>query len=175
MHHIAPLLALGLVACQADTGFSGTQDDNNEIEGNGKLEITPTTLEFPDLEIGIASSELIKVTSVGDNTLKLYTVDLADSGGGVFYMEEESSLSLAPGTVKEFTVVATAEEEGLFVGEMRLKTNDIDNLDLRITTTAWTPGYAPTSSDSGASDSGTSDGGSADGGMSDSGGTDAGR
>ena len=174
MHHIAPILALALVACGGDTGFSGTPNDNNEVEGNGKLEITPTTLEFPDLVIGIASSQPVKVTSVGDNTLKLYTVDLADSGGGVFYLEEESSLSLAPGTEREFTVVATAEEEGLFVGEMRLKTNDVDNLDLRITATAWTPGYAPDGSDSGtsdggASDSGTSDGGSADGGTADTG------
>jgi hypothetical protein len=155
------LLASALIACGGDTGFSGTPDENTTVEGNGKMEITPATLDFPDLEIGIASSQPLKVKSVGDNTLKLYTVDLSDSGGGVFYLEEESSISLAPGTEREFTIVATASEEGLFVGEMRIKTNDTDYLDLRVPATAWTPGYGP-GGDTGGGDTGGGDTGGGD-------------
>jgi len=128
-----PPLAL-ICACGAETGFQNTDDDGDFVEGNGKLEWLPAELVFTDLLQSITVSQMLKLTSAGENNLVVYEVRVLNSGGGVFYMgEEEGQITLAPGTSREFPVTATMDEWAAeAIGSVRVKTNDPDAIVLEI-------------------------------------------
>jgi hypothetical protein len=98
---------------------------------------------FTDLnwEQGISSGQDFLGTNIGDNNLSLYTLDIADSGGGAFFVQEENDLVLAAGNERTFIVVATLYEEVTAVGQLRVKSNDADARDLRIPLCAFPMGY----------------------------------
>ncbi|MFH1464156.1 MAG: hypothetical protein ABIO70_07205 [Pseudomonadota bacterium] len=125
---LVPALAL-LCACQAETSFQNTDDGGDDVQGKGELEWLPEALEFLDLQPAITVSQMLKLTSVGENNLVIDEVRIVNSGGGVFYMGDDDfeTIELAPGTSREFAVTATMDEwvevaEGL----IRVDSNDSD-------------------------------------------------
>ena len=162
-HHPFHLMTLAilstLAACNSgETGFSVANPDNEQVSGSALLELYPATLEWTDLSVGIATSEVFKITSSGESDLKLYEVAVVSSANGQFYMEEVEDIELAPGASREFLVVCTLAAEATATGEVRIKSNDPDQLDLRVTLTA----NPAASTDTGGSDTGGSDTGGSD-------------
>lgn len=158
-------LFFALAGCGGgETGFKVADPDNEQVSGEALLEITRAALEWTDLPVGISTSEVFKITSSGETDLNLYEVAIVSSAEGQFYMEEAEDIELAPGASREFLVVCTLAAEAEAVGEVRIKSNDPDQLDLRVTLTAH-----PASGDSGGSDTGGSDTGGSDTGGADSG------
>ena len=159
-HHPFHLMTLAilstLAACNSgETGFSVANPDNEQVSGSALLELYPATLEWTDLSVGIATSEVFKITSSGESDLKLYEVAVVSSANGQFYMEEVEDIELAPGASREFLVVCTLTAEASAAGEVRIKSNDPDQLDIRITLTA-NPTVA---TDTGGGDTGDTGGG----------------
>jgi hypothetical protein len=135
---LVPLIGLSW-ACAAETSFQNTDDGGDHNEGNGKVEWLPAELVFTDLQQAITVSQMLKLTSVGDNNLVVYEVRVLSSGGGVFYMGEDDigDITLAPGTSREFPVTATMDEwVEEVVGSVRVKTNDPDAISFEIPCTA---------------------------------------
>lgn len=147
-------LALLVVAagCGGDQGFSSAKDDGANEQGVGVMEVTPTEVVFTDMnwEEGVASSQTLKITNIGDNNLALYDVGITNSGDGAFYMEDFTESQLSPGVSAEFQVVATITAFVEAEGEARVLCNDADAHDYRIPLTALPLGWVQdTGSDTG--------------------------
>jgi hypothetical protein len=128
LRFLVPALAL-LCACQAETSFQNTDDDGDDVLGKGELEWLPETVAFTDLQPSITVSQMLKITSAGENNLVIQEVRIIDSGGGVFYMGEDDfeTVELVPGTSREFPVTATMDEwVELVEGAIRVESNDSD-------------------------------------------------
>ncbi len=154
----AVLCAL-LLGCDSDTQFSNTDVDGTNEQGVGALSLDPEELVFTDLswEEGVSQSMDITLTNVGDNNLSISVLDISDSGGGVFYTQDESNIVLQPGGSRDFTVVATLSTYEVAEGKLRVKTNDADYLDHRVPLIAYPVGWDGSTSggeDSGADDTG---------------------
>jgi hypothetical protein len=151
MRSIAVALAVAALgaACSGEQGFSHSEKDNDNEQGVGVLEVSPTELLFTDLdwEQAISQSQVVKITNVGENNLALYDVGIVDSGAaelgdeGVFYMGDFSEARLAPGVSAEYDVVATLSEYVVAHGEARIRCNDADAADFRIPLTAVPLGW----------------------------------
>jgi len=143
MNRTLALLVAILAGCGGDQGFTHADDKGTDEQGVGMLEVIPTEVVFTDLnwEKGVASSQSIKITNVGDNNLKLYDVGITDSGDGVFYMEDFTESQLAPGMSAEFSVVATLTTFAAATGEARVVCSDADNHDYRLPLSAFPIGW----------------------------------
>ena len=126
-----------------ETGFGKHADGYTAAQGAGQITWSPTELLFIDLEPGGSGvSQTLTITSSGDNNLMVDRIDITSSGGGVFYMEEESDLTLAPEREKEIIVVATLPESGTdSMGELRIVSNDADHRDIRVPLCGYPVGY----------------------------------
>lgn len=120
------LIGFLVLGCKPDHGFSPSDGDVDNVEGNGAIELSPESIVFTDMEVGATYSDYLKATSTGENNLEIEEIRILNSGGGVFYMEEKEDLVLAPGTSKEFTITATLAEATLAEGSLRIKSNDLD-------------------------------------------------
>ena len=177
---IGLVLSTGLIGCSGETQFSSTPDDSIPETGVAELEISTDAIVIEEINYSeqISKSASFTITNVGDNTLQLYLVGLADSGDGAFYIEEESDLALMPGIDREFSVVATLTEFITAEGSLRVKSNDADYLDYRLPVSAFPAGWEDTGgsggSDTGSGGSDTGSGGSdtGSGGSGGSGGSD---
>ncbi len=141
MKHITPIaLVVLLGGCNAETGFTNTNDGGDFEEGQGGLEWYPLEIEIRDLQQGITSSTTLQLNSVGENNLQIYEVRVLNSGGGVFYMGDDDEYEdkvLAPGTSLEVPITATMDDWAAVVeGTIRVKTNDPEAIALEI------PAYA---------------------------------
>lgn len=131
-----------LIACgDTETGFQSGTGTNATEEGGGRIELYPSEIVWTDLEVGVTASEYVKITSVGEEPLKVYDIGVVDSAGGQFTVEDIEEFELQPGGTREFTVQCTLSEEAFAAGELRIKNNDADLLDLRVTLTATPLGY----------------------------------
>ena len=146
MRHMTLALALlALVGCKGtETGFQQGTGTNATEEGGGGLEIYPTELVWTDLSAGVTASEYVKITSIGEEPLMVYDVGVVDSADGQFSVEGVEEFELQPGGTREFTVQCTLAADAPAAGELRIKNNDADQLDLRITLTATPLGYTDT-------------------------------
>lgn len=145
-------LTLLLAACGGETGFQTNPNTNAVEDGNGKLTFYPGPLTWTDLTPGIATSAYFKLISEGEYDLQVYNVDVIDSAQGQFYIDDVEAFSLVPGEDREFAVVCTLAGSEMAVGELRVKTNDPDQLDLRVALTATPEGWTgDTGGDSGLS------------------------
>jgi len=133
-----------MLACGGEQQFSNNNIDGVGEQGVAELAYAPTEMVFTELnwEEVVSQSADIIITNNGDGNLSLSIVDISDSGGGAFYTTEETSLVLQPDSERAFTVVATLSEFVAAEGELRVKSNDADYLDLRIplyaTPAGWT-------------------------------------
>ena len=138
-----PLFALLLMACSGQSStFSSKGDDNSTLDqGVGQLTWSPEVLLIADVQLGIAQAGTLTITSSGDNTLRIDSISLSNAGDGVFYVEDRSDLNLAPEQETTVDVVANFDNIGFAEGELRIRSNDADNRDLRIPVCAVTEGY----------------------------------
>lgn len=166
MIRLAACLGLALAAgCGgAEQGFNNDTTRSNEDAGDGVLEIDVETLIIDEVpwENGVSTSGSFTVTSAGDGVLTLYGVELADSGGGVLYMEPyDNTINLSPGTPREFIVVATLTENTRVMGAVRIQSNDgeqqLVELPVDVRPVGWEP-PADTGGTDGTDGSGGTDG-----------------
>ncbi|MFT5681392.1 MAG: hypothetical protein ACI8RZ_002298 [Myxococcota bacterium] len=140
------ILHLMLACSGGEQQFSNNNPDGVAEQGVAELSYAPLEFAFTDLNWndGVSQSAELVITNLGDGNLSLTVVDISDSGGGAFYSTEETNLVLQPEADRAFTVVATLTEFTEAVGELRVKSNDADFLDLRIplyaTPEGWTGG-----------------------------------
>ena len=121
----ALIALIGLAACESDTGFQNTGDDNQEVEGAGELELSPAELVFDDMALNNTYSQDITFTSVGEVNLRVYEILVISSGEGTFYVGDIDDLTIAPGSSIPVTVTASLEEDAVKQGSLRVKTNDV--------------------------------------------------
>jgi hypothetical protein len=165
---------LALMACAGDTEFSSTPDDSIPETGVAELQLSDAEITISEINYSeqISKSAEFTISNIGDNTLQLYLVGLADSGDGAIYIEEETSLSLLPGISREFAVVATLTEFISAEGSLRIKSNDSDYLDHRLPVYAFPAGWEDTGgADTGSGGDDTGSGGDDTGSSSDTGST----
>ncbi len=122
-------------ACKtADQGFTTQTQDIYGDGGFASLSWGPDELVFEEITEGITYSLEINIQSTGDNTLKIDKVDITDSADGVFYVDTSATedIYLDPGVDRDFIVIAQTTTAGVFLGEVRIKSNDSENRDVRI-------------------------------------------
>jgi hypothetical protein len=133
-----------MLACGGEQQFTNNNTNGVGEQGVAELVYSPLEFTFTDLnwEDNVSKSAELTITNSGDGNLSLSVVDISDSGGGAFYTTEETNLIIAPESERSFTVVATLTEFVAAEGELRVKSNDADYLDLRIplyaTPAGWT-------------------------------------
>jgi hypothetical protein len=148
-------LLIFLAACGGEQTFSKSNPEPNVQEGKGSFSIEPAEIVWTglDWEAGIGQSEAYVVSNTGESNLVLYKVNLSNAGaleaGNTFYVEEEEEINLASGSDREFTAVATLAEFDMAEGELRIQTNDDDNLDVRIPLFAYPDGWVEDTGDTG--------------------------
>lgn len=147
------ILLASLVGCGGETGFQSGTGDNATTDATGKMEVYPSELVWTDLSVGIAESQYLKITSTGDEPLRVYDISVVSSAQGQFYMEPVDEFELEKGHSQEFSVKCTLAALEEAVGELRIKSSDPDQLDLRLTLTA-DPAASGDTADTGG-DSGT--------------------
>jgi hypothetical protein len=126
------LLVLGLVsACGGDTGFSNTKTDPGSDVGTGRLEVEPSSLDFPDLQVGYALTKYMVLESVGDDKLVVYDLRII-AGNGVFQTERLEDLTIAEGDRYEVAVTATLAEALEADGTLRVESNDPDQINFDV-------------------------------------------
>lgn len=143
MRTLTPLFFL--VACGGENNFNTGTDQGSEEQGVAQMVYSDDYIVFTDVlwdpKFPISSGKTFTVSNVGTNNLTISTLDIADSGGGVFFTEEQDDLILAPEVSKEITVVATLTEFAPGYGELRIKSNFGEERDLRIPLCAFPEGY----------------------------------
>ena len=136
------LFILGFGCASQNSTFSTKGDDNSTLDqGVGKLQWDPAYLLITDVQNGVAKSGTITITSIGENTLRIDSIGLSNAGDGVFYAEDKEDLSLAPDQTTNIEVVASFDSTGFAEGEIRVRSNDADNRDLRIPVCAVSEGF----------------------------------
>lgn len=143
------LPVLLLAACEAETGFQTNSEDNATSQESGKMEVYPGDLTWTDLTVGIDSSEYMKITSVGEEPLRVYDIAVVDSADGQFSMAAVDEFELQPGEDIEFSVQCRLSAEAEAVGELRIRNTDPDQSDLRLTLTASPVGGGAETGDTG--------------------------
>lgn len=145
------IIALCLAACNGDTSFTSTGENEDEIQGSGGLSYSPEMLVFSELAVGNTVSQDITFNSIGDVNLNLYEVRTINTGGGVFYVPDTQDLLIGPGNSLDVTVTATLSADAPAEGRLRVKSSDADYIEFYIDLLAYPVGYQPPDSgDSGA-------------------------
>ncbi len=139
-----------LTACEGETGFQTSTQDNATSQNSGLIEVFPSELVWTDLSVGVLASEYLKITSVGEEPLRVYDINVVSSADGQFSMEPMEEIELQPGEVAEFSVQCTLAADATAVGELRIRNTDPDQLDLRLTLTASPVGGGSDTGDTGA-------------------------
>ena len=136
------LFLFSLIACgDQNANFTQQPPESNIDVGDPTLELSAEALYFVDVESGIASAQTITLTSTGDSVLEVSKLDLSNSSGGLFYIEDFDSFSLNPSSSKEVTVLVTLNDEDFAFGELQIRSNDADYRDQRIPLCANKIGY----------------------------------
>ena len=131
-----------LIACgDQNANFVQQPSNSNTDPGNPILELSAEELFFVDAQSGIASSQMLTLTSTGDASLEVTKVALSNSVGGLFYMEDVESFTLEPQESKEITIIVTLTQEDFAFGELQIRSSDADNRDRRIPLCANMEGY----------------------------------
>ncbi|NOY28177.1 MAG: hypothetical protein GXP62_20115 [Oligoflexia bacterium] len=138
-NHLALILAGSLMACTGrDTTFINGTTGNANLAGSGKLEVIPADgVVWEGVVPGYPCSAYVRVDSVGLEPLNIEQADIVDSGGGVFSLPTPvADLTVQPDDHIEFVVQALLSSLTTATGELRIKSNDEDTVDLRLPLTA---------------------------------------
>jgi hypothetical protein len=174
---IRALATLALAACATDTGFQQGVGDQGE-GSNGVISVTPSYLNFGEVDLLYAKSITMGVGSSGEEDLLIYGARIVANPSAAFTFEEKGDVVLPPGEVAEWPVAAYITAEGQYIGSIRIESNDATTptlfIDLCVTSTGYAeacPEEAPSddTGDTGDSDTGDSDTGDSDTGDSDTG------
>lgn len=142
MHRTLITLSLSLVlagtGCQGDNSFTTGGNDNANQVGSGQMEVIPAAgVVWEGLVPGYPCSEYVRIDSVGIEDLNIDRIDITASGDGVFSLtQEHESISLPAGESYELPVQARLSTLAMATGELRIKSNDEETVDLRLTLTA---------------------------------------
>ena len=126
------LMGLGLSACGGDTNFSHQDDELQPVTGNAIAEFSATELRWDDIEMGQTISRELTISSMGEVDLEFYDARVI-IGSSTFYLPDEwrSSRTVASGS--DITLLLTASiEEPLVEGILRVKCNDVDQVEFEI-------------------------------------------
>lgn len=127
------VLILALAGCaNTSTGLSSNPDQVDGQEGDAKVVITPTELTWTDLEVGYSYSQTFTLESVGDDDLLVYEIKIVADPLDGFVFDEVEDLVMPPGDLKDFPIVADLETDEPATGTLRIKTNDVDQLEVLI-------------------------------------------
>lgn len=139
MNHIGilriALLGSTLTACSGgDTSFSQDNNENTNIQGAGELDLYPAEgLVWEAVAPNLPCSKYMRIDSLGVQELIIDKIDITTSGDGVFTLPEtHSSIVLPQGESYEFRVQATISELVVAEGELRIRSNDEEVVDLRV-------------------------------------------
>ena len=137
------LASVLLVGCDGETGFTKSTEPPVPEEGMGEIDVQPAEIVIADIEWeqGVAKGQVVTVTNLGDNILRVTDIGLSDNAGGALYCEEVGELDLAPGVSAEFSVVATLTTFEHAEGALRIRSGDIDESNLSIPIIAIPVGY----------------------------------
>ena len=138
------MLTFLFIACvTGDQTFGAVNEVTGQDQGLAKLEYQPSEIIFTDVDVDFLSSGTLTISSVGDGALSIDKVDITNSADGAFYMDEASTedLSLLPEISRDFIVTVLMETADVYLGELRVRSNDEDYRDLRIPLCAFPSGY----------------------------------
>ncbi len=122
-----------LAACQGETGLGAGTGQGDDLKGTGAYDIIPDgDLVWTGLVPGFTCSKYIRLESVGEESLVIERIDLTTTGDGVFTMSEIRDVTVPVGDAYEFTVQARISSPTSAEGELRITSNDVNDVDKRI-------------------------------------------
>lgn len=138
------LLILSILACSGNTtGFSSNPDQADGPSGDAAVVISPLEMVWTDLEVGYSYSQNITLESTGTGDLIVYDIRIVADAVDAFFIDEIEDLVMPPGDVKSFPVVADLDVAKPASGTLRVKTNDVNAIEVLIPLSAYPVGYAP--------------------------------
>lgn len=156
MRLLAPFIAVlpFLTACAGkETNFTNADDGSNLGAGTTELTLSPDpiVIVIPDSEdaLGVSYSVPFVVTNIGDSELRLYNIDLADSAGGVFDMQDVEDKTVPIGGEREYVLVAALPDRTQATGLLRVKANASGWQDARVDIIACVEGACDLTGDDG--------------------------
>jgi hypothetical protein len=133
-------LVLALTACSGgDASFSKDNNENTDVGGTGELGLYPEGgLVWEAVAPNLPCSQYMRIDSLAVQELIIDKIDITSSGGGVFTLpESHADIVLPQGESYEFRVQATITELVAAEGELRIRSNDAEVVDLRVTLSAF--------------------------------------
>ncbi|MES2638775.1 MAG: hypothetical protein V4850_04815 [Myxococcota bacterium] len=133
-----------LVGCgPQDTGLTNGNNDNDIVNGTGRMTLSVTELVIEHIVLGFSQSAQFTVESVGDANLQIYEMRIVADTDDVFFFNELENLEMAPGQSESYSVVADLTVDAPSYGELRLRTSDPDAAALILPLHAYPEGYVP--------------------------------
>lgn len=140
------ILLTVILGCDSNSDLQyneASSEENNSDNSPGILDVSAEQLEFEVENFETTINETLTVSSIGENPLTIDRIDITNSGDGLFYMEEQLDIVLDVDTSLDVLVIASGLQEELTEprwGELRIRSNDQDNSDLRIPLCAYPTG-----------------------------------
>jgi hypothetical protein len=157
---IVQAIGILLVGCSnGDTGFTKEDPNPTPVSGDAIMEISATSIEWTDMEVGQTYSQEFTISSIGEIDLQVDEARIL-VGGDVFYLPEvwKNDQILPKGDSITMTLTASLSEDEIREGSMRIKSNDSTTVELIVPLTATPVGWSGGGGDTGqgATDSGDS-------------------
>lgn len=138
------LLLVTILACSGNnTGFSTNPGQVDGPSGDGSAVISPLELVWTDLELGYSYSQELTIESAGTGDLIVYDLRVTTDPADAFFFDDVEDFVLPTGESASFPVVADLEVAEAATGTLRVKTNDLENIEVLIPLTAYPVGYVP--------------------------------
>jgi len=123
------------LACNAETGFSSTNDDPVAPVGDAAALISPGELAFIDAQTGVLYAQEVSITSTGSDDLIIYTAQIVDDTTASFEIANgagQEAVTVEPGDSTSFLVHLILSEPVSAYASLALQTNDAELLTARI-------------------------------------------
>lgn len=138
------LLILSVIACSGNnTGFSSNPDEVDGPAGDAAVVIRPLELVWTDLDVGYSYSQDLTLESTGTGDLIVYDIRIVADALDAFFVDEIEDLVMPSGDVQSFPVVADLEVAKPASGTLRIRTNDVNAIEVLVPLNAYPAGYAP--------------------------------
>ena len=106
-------------------------------EQGAEIRVSPTTVEFGQVEAGTSAAETVKLTNIGQGNLVVSRITIDGSGDfSARYGDRElagdlgeAPLTVAPGENIELEVIYSPETLGADLGELKIESNDRSHTD----------------------------------------------
>lgn len=137
---------VGVLGCDSNSDLkyneaSSEQENGDNLSGEVEISADQIELEVEDFETTVSST--LTVSSIGENPLLISRIDITNSGEGLFYVEEELDVELAVDSSLDVLIIASGLQEELTEprwGELRVRSNDGSNPDIRVPLCAYPSG-----------------------------------